>query len=406
MTRFATSAAATAVFFACLVPTSAFAAPDQPEIVGPGTYAYSTQQLPSIAALISTQGGGSDLDRHFCGGSVITPTFILTAAHCLVGESTSSFKVVVGREVLSSGAGVTLTPKRITINPAYNSTTLAYDVALVELSTATAQTPIPIVPPNTDSTGQNALVAGWGSLSDNGAAGQPSSDQLAGAVIPVLADAPCAAYGDYDPSVMLCAGGPQSDRPANSQNDTCYGDSGGPLYVDKPGGGLQLAGITSHGLTTYCGQSPDVFTWLASPAIQTFINGVTNPPAPALAAAQPTPVAPKVPSNAFTIGARTARRGKGVSITLNVPGPGKLSALQPAPAASSTAGAGRTKKAFFLKPAYATAAAAGAVKLHLKPTAAARTALKHKRSLHVVLKLTYQPNGGVLAAQSLRVRMR
>ena len=72
-----------------------------PRIVG-GQEVSPAGKYSFIASIQDTTG------FHFCGGSIIARRFILTAAHCLVGESPSGVRVVVGRHKLSSTSGTTL----------------------------------------------------------------------------------------------------------------------------------------------------------------------------------------------------------------------------------------------------------------------------------------------------------
>jgi hypothetical protein len=74
----------------------------QAKIVG-GAAVASIKSYPFIASL-QWVGTGA----HFCGGSVVSSRFILTAAHCMVGKEPSFVQVVIGRLALASGDGVVL----------------------------------------------------------------------------------------------------------------------------------------------------------------------------------------------------------------------------------------------------------------------------------------------------------
>ena len=67
-------------------PSSSYAGPEaNSRIVGGGT--TSAANFPWQAALVlDASFGGSDLERLFCGGSLITPFIVLTAAHCSSGH--------------------------------------------------------------------------------------------------------------------------------------------------------------------------------------------------------------------------------------------------------------------------------------------------------------------------------
>jgi uncharacterized repeat protein (TIGR01451 family) len=108
-------------------------------------------------------------------------------------------------------------------------------------------------------------------------------------------------------------------------------------------------------------------------------------------ASDPTTIAE--PSNAFRLGkANSGHNGK-VKLTADVPGPGKLRADD-------------ARAANLLKRARATAERTGAIKLHLRPTRAARRKLGRGRSLKVKVRVEYTPTGGSTASRTKKVRLR
>jgi trypsin len=216
-----------------------------------------------------------------CTGSVIAPTVILTAAHCVFNKTTGA---PIAASAISVSAGSVNRPptspappvnvKEIRADPYYDPATFQADAALLILTAPTAAPAIALA-----TTAQNALYAagiqasffGWGET----VADVPSSapTQLQGGTAPILANATCQASVEFHPGYTLCTGG-TGYRPA-----TCHGDSGGPLVVTTAAGPLQI-GITSYGSAVGCGIAPDYFTRVSSvqPWIAASIAGVAAPP--------------------------------------------------------------------------------------------------------------------------------
>ena len=242
----------------------------------------------------------------FCGGTVRDASHVITAAHCLEGETTDApgeFLVVAGLFQRSDpSVAQVVEVAAITTHPAYRGADTGNDFGILTLAEPLQLTPgaIPFDPPGTvgalavGAAGGNpvgqALISGWGDVDpDQDNAVQP--DPLVGAIVNFNAD--CSAYGPaFDAATMLCAGRQNLD---GTFTDTCQGDSGGPLarMNQQRTAVIDLAGIVSFG--NGCAQAgfPGIYTRVANPDINARLRQA-DPPARAVMLAAPAIDAPDV----------------------------------------------------------------------------------------------------------------
>lgn len=238
-----------------------------------------------------------------CTGTLVTPTHVVTAGHCSavtgavaptpvisIAQPPQSIRVTLGSVKRNDPAGEKRAVSKVTVHPKYvfeNGS--SYDVAVLELTAPSLQTPVKIAAVEEAglwAPGTLAQIAGFGTTKEGGST--PSVMQEA--QVPIVTDATAQnAYPDsFEALTQLGAGFPQGGT------DTCQGDSGGPLLVPAPDGSLRLVGDTSYGEGCARANRPGIYGRLAGAELRKFVTdqapgSVAPAPRTAPPAQQPAP---------------------------------------------------------------------------------------------------------------------
>lgn len=287
-------------------------------LVGPSSAAPATSprvingdpgdatQYPFLVSLLKADSLEEDgpFQAQFCGGTLTTPTTVVTAAHCVVDQKTGDQRAA-GSVLVGIGANLrdpalrVIRVAQIVVSPDYARRTAVNDVAVLVLAQpAEGVTPLRPASPEEaaalTSPGAPVRVAGWGNTSTSG---KQFPDVFRVGQLVVFPDASCGKGADFvlngvtfsgfsgsdaDPRVMVCAAGTAG---GGTVVDSCQGDSGGPL-VGGDGAAARLVGIVSWG-ESCASEFPGVYTRVASEygflsstgAIAALATAPTQPPA-------------------------------------------------------------------------------------------------------------------------------
>jgi hypothetical protein len=246
-----------------------------------------TSPINSAPWMVQLWYANSDGTASFCGGTLVAPNKVLTAAHCVAGLDWYNNGVVVGgtSNLWDGTNGNAVRVWTQWSNPSFSGSTLQNDIAVLTLDVPLPYPTASLAAP-TDAalygTGKTGTVYGWGLTTNPNSPNAQLSTQLRQADMPLVDDSTCQTamdkvkYGAFVAGKMICAGNPTTGSDQTTVS-SCYGDSGGPLMVDG-----RIAGIVSWGVSD-CVQAGayDVYTKVStySDAAAAQINANDGAPA-------------------------------------------------------------------------------------------------------------------------------
>jgi trypsin len=237
-------------------------------------------RFPWLAFVLDARSG----TRGLCTGTVVAPSLVLTAGHCVVNRATgavepiSGFRVATGEMGAQPSRAAVSQVSEVLVYPGYPETSHT-DAALLVLSTPTTAPPVKLATQSPSSSRTHATIVGW-RLGERRLL--PTGVLMASTTIqPQKA---CEQYRGLDPRSEICA----ETAPGAPETGACPGESGGPIVTESPGhGGTVEVGVV-RAILSKGSRCADLTLATRVPAISSWVRRwvttatATGPPSPAV----------------------------------------------------------------------------------------------------------------------------